>query len=515
MKKLLIIATALIAITATMVISSCKKDVSLSPLNGVTDYFKSYKDISAALAGMYSSFQEEMTGTGTNNEEGFGGRYHYWGEGRSDNFAPSQYFNTTINELSNNGLTINNSATDWAGLYRTIFRANTIIKYTPGVPAIDINTTPAIVNNALAQAYAMRAECYFYIVRLWGDAPMWTEPYLDITTPGQKARTPKAAVLDSIVKDLTKAYALMPGKGTTTNPVWYISESAICAILADVYMWKKDYPNAIIWYKNLFLAKNPQGSAYNSDGSSLESMLNWKMNNFITPTAGKEPIWSINWDNVNNGCACIPISIQQSNNPVRVDSTVYFKWKAITADQRLLPTLDITATPTSGLGKWDKVLKYYNVANAAALGAVGTTATAYNVNVVMYRLGDVYLSYAEALNATGDKANALKYYNFIHQRAFPLAPALLIGDPSIATIAQFEDVILQERQYELFAEGKRWFDLVRTDRVNQVMDPILKLRQASKGSPQVGFGTDLNKILWPVSRAALNANNLLVQNPSY
>lgn len=514
MKRILIIATILLAATTAMVISSCKKDITLSPLNGVTEYFKSSKDITAALAGMYSSFQEETTGTGSSAEEGFGGRYHYWGEGRSDNFAPSQYFNTAITEMSTNGVTINNSATDWAGLYRTIFRANVIIKNAPGVPALDVNTSQTVVNNALAQAYAMRAECYFYIVRLWGDAPLWTEPYMDITTPGIKARTPKAVLLDSIVRDLNKAYTLLPGKGTTANPVWTIHEAAICAIMADVYMWRKDYPNAIVWIKNLFKARTAQAKLYTGTtgaGTDLESITNWKTNNFITPTAGVEAIWSINWDNVNNGCACIPISIMQNNNPVRVDSTFYFNWKTITTDARLTQTLDITATPTSGLGKWDKVLKYYTATSGA--GLTSTLATTYNVNLVMYRLGDIYLLYAEALNATGDRANALKYLNFIHTRAG--LPAYTGNEANLATVDQLEDVILQERQWETFAEGKRWFDLVRTGRVNQVMDPILKLRQATKGSPQVGFGTDLNKVLWPISRAALNANTLLVQNPSY
>jgi hypothetical protein len=515
MKRLLFFA-ALIGITISVVISSCKKDITLTPLSGVdlNAYFKNSKDLTAALAGMYSAFQEETTGDGTGKDEGYGGRYHYWGEGRSDNFAPSQYFNTAITEMANNGLTVNNSATDWGGLYKTIFRANTIIKFAPQVAQYDNNATPAVINNTLAQAYAMRAEAYFYIVRLWGDAPMWREPYLDITQPGERTRMPKAQVLDSIIKDLNTAYTLMPNKGTTVNPVWYISESAICAIMADVYMWRKDYPNAIVWIKNLFNARTAQTKKYSGLAvTDLEPMTTWKANNFLTPTAGIEAIWSINWDNTVNGCACIPVSIAASNNPVRADSTFYFNWKLITADQRLTQTIDITATPTSGLGKWDKLLKYYNVANAAALGAVGTSALTYNVNLVMYRLGDIYLLYAEALNATGDRTNALKYLNFIRSRAG--LSTFTGSEPSIATVDQLEDVILQERQYELFGEGKRWFDLIRTDRVNKIMDPILKLRQVNSKSPQVGFGTDLNKVLWPISRNALNSNKSLVQNPSY
>ena len=70
-------------------------------------------------------------------------------------------------------------------------------------------------------------------------------------------------------------------------------------------------------------------------------------------------------------------------------------------------------------------------------------------------------------------------------------------------------------QKELFAEGKRWFDLVRTDHVLQIMDPVLKQRQTLAGADTTGFGGDKRKYLWPLHRNVLNANNKLIQNPPY
>jgi starch-binding outer membrane protein, SusD/RagB family len=279
--------------------------------------------------------------------------------------------------------------------------------------------------------------------------------------------------------------------------------------LADVYLWKKDYPNTIAWINKVFTAKGQKGTALGSTNAALEPSATWK-NLFISPLTTNENIWSLAWDYNYNACGCLPVSIGLSNNPVRVDSVIHTDWKRIAGDIRPKWTYDTL----TGVGHWDKVVKYYNITgNTFPTGASAPTATTYNTYLVMYRLGDVFLSYAEALNKTGDAANALKYLNYIRVRAG--LTALAATDPSISTVDKLEDVILKERQYELFAEGKRWFDLVRTNHVNKVMDPILKQRQIRYGSSPDGFGSDMNKILWPLHRNILEYNKKLVQNPSY
>jgi len=533
MKKIIGVAAFACIVGA---ISSCTKDVTESPLSSVSldVYFRSNKDITAALAGMYTSFQEEMTGPGTGSDAGgdkteaYGGRYNYWGEGRSDNFDRGQYNNNTSTELSFNAVTINNATADWGGLYRTIYRANTNIKYIPQVPQYDNLATTTIVNNALAQSYAMRAECYFYIVRVWGDAVVWTTPYTDATQPPAKTRVPKALIIDSvIIPDLTKAYSLI--QKNQTPVVWNINEGAICAMMADVYMWRagqpgggqSDYQNAIAWIQKLFAAKSPTGAVYTgASASNLETQANWK-NVFLNPAGSLEGIWSINWDNTVNGCACLPMTTQLSNNPAQMDTALYFRWKKNNkVDTRFGKTIDTLATPTgSYLAHGDKTLKYFVTNyNAANILATGQTALNLNVYLVMYRLSDIYLTLAEAYAQTGDLVNALKYLNFIYVRARnPIPPATTVTPipaTQYTTTAAMENAILLERQYELFGEGKRWFDLVRTGNVKTVMDPIVSRRQRIFGTAQTGF-QDLNRIYWPLSQNALNANRLLTQNAGY
>ncbi|MFT3827161.1 MAG: RagB/SusD family nutrient uptake outer membrane protein [Chitinophagaceae bacterium] len=505
MKKvqLYIVAMALAVVSAT----GCKKFLDEKPLTQVTTdgYFKSLNDVNASMAGVYGAFQEAMTGTGS----GFSGFYHYWGESRSDNFDKGQYGASNELELTMNQVTSNNKTANWTVLYKTIGRANTCIKYIPQAQQYDNRVTNTIRDNNLAQCYAMRAVCYFYIARVWGDAVVWTEPYEDYTIPSRIPRSKKDSVIDNvIIPDLQKAYSLIQKNQTPT--VWYLNEAAICAALADVYMWKKDYTNAVAWIQKVFAAKGPKGTVLaGTSGANLEPAATWK-NLFINPTTTNEALWSINWDFTYNDCACLAISIATSNNTLAVDAVLHTAWKAQTGDIRPKWTYDTL----TGTGHIDKVVKYYNITgNSFPTGTGAPLANTYNVYLVMYRLGDVYLSYAEALNKLHDKTNALKYLNFIRVRA-GLA-ALDINDASIDTENKMEDVILQERQYELFAEGKRWFDLVRTDHVKKIMDPVLLRRQLSYGSELKGFGDDMNKVLWPILRQNLEDNKALAQNPSY
>ncbi|ADY52616.1 RagB/SusD domain protein [Pseudopedobacter saltans DSM 12145] len=516
--NIVVYATVFVGLLAT---SGCQKFLEEKPLTAVDtkDYYKTLKDVNASMAGIYGSFQQEMTGEG--GTKNFTGKYHYWGEGRADNFDfNGQYTSALVRELSINTLTSGNSASDWTGFYRTIGLTNLAIKYIPNAAKLDNAVTPTLRDNFLAQCYAMRAMCYFYIVRLWGDAPIWIEPYEDYMVESKRPRESKEKIMEEIIiPDLKNAYNLIQ-KNQTSN-VWNINEGAIAAILADVYMWKAgmnsdnaSYTEAINWFKNVFKAKAPTGKVYTGTTiADLEVAADWRPKLFLDPSKSKESIWSINWDAANNGCACIPISIGSSNNQVRVDSVLHADWKKDKTDMRVTLSIDTLA----GLGHYDKVLKYYNVpASGFPSGTNAPKATDYPVYLVMYRLGDVYLSYAEALNRTGDRPNALKYLNFIRQRAGKVA--LLDADPLIAGVVGLEDEIIRERRLELFGEGKRWFDLVRTRSLNKVLDPVINRRISKiQGAPYTeGFGTNVDeKALWPIHRNNLEDNKKLEQNSFY
>ena len=512
-----------------LVVAGCKKFVDEKPLSDGTldQFFTSKYDADAAIAGMYGAFQQCMIG-----ESQFNNRLTWWGDSRSDNQQNSTP-NNNSNEVHFNNLTPNNNYSDWSPLYTIIGRANLNIAKMPTINdrAIAAEVLPvATLNSYMAQCYAMRAECYLYILKIWGDAPIRTAPFLSLDDNPFAVRDPKTKVKDQIIADLQKAYDLTV-KGATAS-VWYINEGAICAMMADVYMWKShdgqimpDYPNAIIWFKNLFKAKGNTGKAYtgtttpNASGLSpdLGTTAEWK-NIFTNPAANIETIWSINWNVNANGCPCMmAVSSTVNNTPMKTAAEMYntaTSWVRAGLDVRAKQTID-----SSKSDNFDRIIKWYGPAGyinakttylvrAQSDAVVGTDKPVY---IPVYRLADMFLLYAEALNKTGDQATALKYLNFVHQRA--TLPAFTLAQ--FTTTAQMEDAILQERQWELFDEGKRWFDLCRTDHVIQIMDPLLKARQLTAGAAVVGWGTDVRRYVWPLNRNVLNANPKLVQNPPY
>ncbi len=480
MKKIMFII-----MPGVLLFTGCEKFLDQQPISSLSTelFWKTAEDAKLGNAAIYDGLQKTLTDS-----------YIDWGDARSDNFTYSGTGDYQI-LVTMNGLTSLTSTASWADLYMTIARANVAIEQLPKVKALsDVNR-----NHYLAQAYAARAYMYFYAVRLWGDVPVWTTPYASMNDEPRKPRTSQDSVLNFVIlPDLVKARTLI--NRSLTN-VFEISEGAILAMLTDVYMWKKDHANALAT-SAAFMALPYK---YDVNANTLAGLKNI----FINPSGNKEAILALNWDYTKDGENFLGLRLGSSSNTsnYEIDSAVTMKFMASTGDLRRWNTFDTSLWGSSV--KITQIWKFYDYDPATSKPKIPSRIE-NNVKIPLYRTADVLLLRAEALNRTGDKTGAFTIVNRIRtlRGARPLVPA------AYTTVEAAEDAILDERQLELFAESRRWFDLVRTGRVLKVMDPLIRERQREQRLQETGFN-DERKILWPISRDALTRNPLLVQNPPY
>ncbi|TKC07978.1 RagB/SusD family nutrient uptake outer membrane protein [Pedobacter polaris] len=147
-----------------------------------------------------------------------------------------------------------------------------------------------------------------------------------------------------------------------------------------------------------------------------------------------------------------------------------------------------------------------------------------NRPVILYRVGNLFLDYVEALNeATPGDADILIYLNQIRNRAGIPEYGSGVGQiPVPATQALMRDAIRKERRSELAFENVRYFD-TRRWKIAETTDngPIygLNITQNLPGFLTViPFETrtfSKRHYLFPIPSKDVNSDNLMVQNPGW
>jgi starch-binding outer membrane protein, SusD/RagB family len=144
--------------------------------------------------------------------------------------------------------------------------------------------------------------------------------------------------------------------------------------------------------------------------------------------------------------------------------------------------------------------------NVTTTGAQGSNQTFVDIDIPLFRLAEMYLIYAEAVKrgGTGDINIATGYINNLRARAYGNASGNIV--PNDLTL----DFILDERSRELYWEGHRRTDLIRYNRF--VESTYLWPWKAGVAS---GTSAPAFRKLFPIPSADMNANRNLVQNPGY
>ncbi|OAV44338.1 hypothetical protein A3850_007450 [Lewinella sp. 4G2] len=149
------------------------------------------------------------------------------------------------------------------------------------------------------------------------------------------------------------------------------------------------------------------------------------------------------------------------------------------------------------------ITKFKNVTRD---GTVGADLTFPDTDFMLFRLGDAYLMYAEAVlrGGNGDSDLALEYVNRLRQRAYG-------GESGNVQRSEFDlPFILDERARELYWEGHRRTDLVRFGLFTSG-DYVWPL----KGGTPEGTGVADFRNVYPIPAADIGANPNLTQNEGY
>ena len=481
----------IVVVLFSLLIAGCNKQLDQQPISDLSSalFWKTAEHAQLGNAAIYDGIQKTFSSNGSFTE---------WGDARSDNFT---YGGTGENQINIvlNGLNSTTGSASWNNLYLTISRANFAIKYLPGIAEL----SELQRNNYLAQAYGVRAYMYFLAVKLWGAVPIRLIPYENVDESPNLPRSPADSVINNvIIPDLLKANTLVD---KTAVNVFELNTGGILSILAEVYLWQKDYAKVISTTDQL-IALNRYALT-----PSTPVFLTYK--DIFVSGSTKENIWTLNWDYLVDGGNGIGGKIGSSDQTSNyyIDSMPLMKWETNKADIRRGIAYDTTVA--NALQRVIQIWKYYPIDGTTGKPVVPSRAQ-NQARLPLYRWADIILMRAEALNwANNDKVGATAIVNQVRTRAKAgiLNPANYNG---LATQLDMEKAILDERQLELFAEGKRWFDLERTGRVLSTMDSLIRQRQKNLGIGQTGF-TDARKILWPISRDALTRDPMLVQNPPY
>ncbi len=360
----------------------------------------------------------------------------------------------------------------WNDSYDGINRLNNIIERIDEASGM----TETEKGEILAQCHFLRAFHYFNLVKFFGAVPI-REASTKSQSPEELniPRSEADEVYEFLIGDLVTAGNLLAGKGKQSAV--YADEGAVTALLARAYLYTGQFAEA------LSMATGVLGMGYALvDGADYAAI-------FDETRSNNEVIFQIDFlnDNETSGMAdwFMPdgrFEISAWDSPAR-ENSIFFAY----ADSDLRKAATVGASDITGS------LEYF--------GNKYTDFVTNNDATIILRLSEMYLLAAEASNEIAYVADgeAFDFLNTIRLRAGLSA----YTSADLPDKESFRLAIEQERRLELAFEGHRYFDLVRTERAEEVL-------------PQLGPLTGVNQYLFPIPRSEFDTNESITQNnPGY
>ncbi|WP_231862305.1 RagB/SusD family nutrient uptake outer membrane protein [Rufibacter sp. DG15C] len=473
---------------------ACESFVDLDPISDLTadNAYKSANDAEAALVGVYESFQAE---------------YYIWDNLVFSEILSDNYYaggdNAEIFAVDNINITPTNSRlwNNWSQIYNAISKANVVLQKVPLIT--DPKLTDARKAQILGEAAFLRAYHYYQLVKLWGGVPLVLEPVnsLDPATT-QKPKATEVEVYNQIVTDLM--FALdnrLPdtyGGDASVNKA-RATKGAANALLAKAWAQRpdRDY-NKVLQYADAVISSPASysllptfthlfdGTHYNNAESILEVQFtggteaNWGPQMLLPPSLSGDT-----WRKFMTPSHDLVNAYDAEKDNVRKNTTILFE-NAPWADE-------FWSVSTGGSVPFAYRWKSAN--------GWASTNRQY-----IFRLADIILLKAEALNELGRLEDAKTALNLVRKRV-NLANTTANSKESMRT------AILNERRLELAQEGQRWDDLRRFGVTAQVMGNLNEIDLRT--NTRKDYSVKAHELFLPIPQSEINRNPNLVQNPGY
>ncbi len=428
---------------------SCESHLDLDPKMYISadEAFSNRENVYAALIGCYDALQLQ----------------HYYGRNlvivgdlASDNSRASgtkiEYYSTDDNNLLADNILVEGI---WSDIYTGINRVNYMLYKMEELDFL----SPEEKGDYSSQLGFLRALHYFNLVRLYGDIPLVTEPITEPNPDHFLPRTPAEQVYGQIIADLNLAIQNIVNQQTHMATV-----NAAKTLLSLVQLTRGNYRAAFETSSEVldsisYLEEDLADLYSNSADPSPEILFYVPFN-----ASDKNRLAEYHLPN--------PLGGRYENSPT--DSLVH---STETDDQRI----DFIASEYKG--------KYYT----SKYSDLTTGAD----KVIVLRTAELLFIQAEAayfLDSLGNYQAILDVINTIRIRSgLPF-----LESPPVS----LWETIEKERQIEFAFEGKRWFDLIRTNRAIQKVPTV----------------TSVDQMLFPIPLSEILANPNIDpsdQNPGY
>lgn len=423
-----------------------------------------------------------------------------WSAGNKAPFRVYDQFNYGNGENSDEALI----DFGWNAYWKIIYFSNSLIE------GLKTSTAPEnTVKIADAEARTFRALSYLNLVKTHGNMPIITD---QAAPTGEEVRATVLENYQQIESDLLIAETGLPAPGS--EETGRATSAFAKAILADLYLTWAGWP--VKDNSKYQLAANKAKEIIDTGVFTLLPIDQlWLLEN----ANSSESIFSVQFSESEDLRSNYPTAFSHHESRGFSDAfpeLQFFSDFPEGARKGATFNIDIPSRGVSGgvittndpaTVPWEESQRAHPMyGKFTAAEDLTVAARVYDFRArELYRYAEILLIYAEAEANIGETASSIEAFNQVKRRAAGLP--YLIPDVSVDVTSATVDEIIAEKGWELAGEYKRWFDLVRTEKVEE----IAALRDPSEDVVLEQTPTKAHYIA-PIPFVAISTSNL-VQNP--